>query len=146
MFSDDLSSEGEVNLTDFVVGSIEVSEELIPSWVENAVVKPLISVGSLGNSVETCTFVLVEAKDAIWEIGAEVPDSVVIFEVNCAAVVDASASGAENIVVVVVGFSEDCSVPCGEVLSLLFSVGDDMISAAVPKVTDAVGTVDMDSV
>lgn len=145
MFSDDLSSEGEVNLTDFVVGSIEVSEELSPSWVENAVVKPVISVGSLGNSVETCSLVLLEAKDAIWETGAKVPDSVVIFEVNCAAVVDASASGAENMMVVV-GFSEDCSVPCGEVLSLLFSVGDDMISAAVPKVTDAVGTVDMDSV
>lgn len=70
----------------------------------------MISVGCFENSVDTCSFILVEANDVISEIAGSVPVSLVIFEVDCAAVMDTSMFCVENIVVFV-GFSEDCSVP-----------------------------------
>ena len=129
----------------FVVALLVESVEPSTSWVENAELKSVPSVGSFESSVETCSFVLVEAEGVMSEIGAGVPDSLVIFDVDCVAVADSCSFGVE-IIVDIVGFSEDCCVPSVDVLSWLLSAGENVISAEVTEVIDAVGTVDLESV
>lgn len=144
--SDELFSVGDVKVNGFVVAFLVESVEPITSLVENAVLKSVVSVGSFEISVETCSFVSVEAEDVISEIVAGVPDSVVIFTVACVTEVDSCTFGVE-IILDIVGFSEDCCVSSVDVLSWLLSAGEDVMSAAVvTEVIDSVGTVDLDSV